>query len=164
MTKIMSILSERKGKGQKKKSRGILLEALLVLPNLVRLLVRLTRDSRVPAAEKALLLGTVVYVFSPLDLLPDVIPFVGQVDDLYLVALVVLRLLSRTDGNVLNECWDGPGDLAAFVDRVATAARHTLPKRISQIILGRVVIAPKVSGGLLVSPGLDETNKSARER
>jgi uncharacterized membrane protein YkvA (DUF1232 family) len=152
MTKTMSVLS---GRGNnRKKSRGRLGEALALLPNLVRLLLRLARDSRVPTAEKVLLLGTITYVITPLDMLPDVIPFVGQIDDLYLVALVVLRLLSRTEAEALTEHWDGPGDLAVIVDRIATAARYVLPKRISRVLLGRVVIAPKVSGGVLVSPGL----------
>ena len=148
----MSVFS---GRGdRRKKSRGVIWETILFLPNLVRLLIRLTGDSRVPTAEKALLFGTIAYVVSPLDLLPDVIPFLGQVDDLYLVALVTLRLLSRTDAAVLNEHWDGPGNLSLMVDRIATAARYVLPKRISRVLLGRVVIGPRASGGLLVSPGL----------
>ena len=147
---VISVLT-----GRRKKSRGILKEALLLLPNLVRLLIALVRDSRVPTAEKALLVGTITYIVSPFDFLPDVIPFLGQIDDLYLAALVVLRLLSRTDAEVLNQHWDGPGNLAAIVDRIATAARFILPGRVSRVLLGRVVIAPKIQGGVLVSPGLD---------
>jgi len=159
----MSVLSERATR--RKKSRGIIWETILFLPNLVRLLIRLTGDSRVPAAEKALLFGTIAYVVSPLDLLPDVIPFLGQVDDLYLVALVALRLLSRTDAAVLNGHWDGPGDLALMVDRIATAARYVLPKRISRVLLSRVVIGPRALGGGLVSPGLpaEATRRSAQK-
>lgn len=139
---------------KKNAKRGMVRELLNLLPNLVKLLYRLIRDGRVPTAEKALLIGTVTYVITPLDLLPDVIPFVGQVDDLYLVSLVLLRLLSRTESVVLNEHWDGPGNLAHIVDRIATVARYVLPKRVSKVLLGRVVVAPKVGGGLLVSPGV----------
>lgn len=146
-----------------KENHGVVRELLRLLPNLVKLLYRLIRDARVPAAEKALLLGAVTYVITPLDLLPDVIPFVGQVDDLYLVALVVLRLLSRTESEVINEHWSGPGDLAQIVDRIATAARYVLPKRVSRILLGRVVVAPKVNGGLLVSPAVGESVDQSKE-
>jgi hypothetical protein len=74
------------------------------------------------------------------------------VDDLYLVALVVLRLLSRTNGEVLREHWDGGGDLGALVVGIERAARYVLPKRVRRILLGRAEIAPQIKGGLLASP------------
>jgi len=137
---------------ERKQARGVLKNALALIPNFLKLLYRLIKDPRAPLAEKALLLGTIVYVISPLDLLPDVIPFVGQVDDLYLVALVVLRLLSRTNGEVLREHWDGGGDLGALVVGIERAARYVLPKRVRRILLGRAEIAPQIKGGLLASP------------
>lgn len=137
---------------ERKQARGVLREAATLIPNFLKLLYRLFKDSRAPLAEKALLAGTIIYVVSPLDFIPDLIPFIGQIDDLYLVALVVLRLLSRTDGQVLREHWDGGGDLAALVGRVERAARYILPGRIRRILLGRVEIAPQIKGGLLASP------------
>ena len=137
---------------ERKQARGVLKNALALIPNFLKLLYRLIKDPRAPLAEKALLLGTIVYVVSPLDFLPDVIPFIGQVDDLYLVALVVLRLLSRTDGEVLREHWDGGGDLGALVGGIEQAARYVLPKRVRQILLGRAEIAPQIKGGFLASP------------
>jgi uncharacterized membrane protein YkvA (DUF1232 family) len=141
---------------QRREARGFLKEALMLIPNFLKLLYRLLKDSRVPMAEKALLIGAIVYVVSPLDFIPDVIPFIGQVDDLYLVALVVLRLLSRTSDDVLTEHWDGAGDLASVVDKIARAATYVLPKKIQQILLGRVEIAPQVRGGLYSSPSVQE--------
>jgi uncharacterized membrane protein YkvA (DUF1232 family) len=136
----------------RKHSRGVLREAATLIPNFVKLLYRLFKDPRAPLAEKALLAGTIVYVVSPLDFIPDLFPFIGQVDDLYLVALVVLRLLSRTNEEVLREHWDGGSDLAALVGRVEKAARYVLPGRIRRILLGRVEIAPQFKGGLIASP------------
>jgi uncharacterized membrane protein YkvA (DUF1232 family) len=137
---------------ERKHRRGVLREAATLIPNFLKLLYRLFKDSRAPLAEKALLAGTIIYVVSPLDFIPDLIPFVGQVDDLYLVALVVLRLLSRTDDEALREHWDGGGDLAALVGRVERAARYVLPSGIRRILLGRVEIAPQFEGGLIASP------------
>ena len=51
---------------------------------------------RHPAAPSWLKLGTaliVIYVLSPIDLVPDVIPFVGVVDDLVVVPLAIRWLL-----------------------------------------------------------------------
>jgi uncharacterized membrane protein YkvA (DUF1232 family) len=139
-----------------REARGILRSALMLIPNFLKLLYRLFKDSRVPLAEKALLIGVIAYVISPLDLIPDFVPFVGQVDDLYLIALVVLRMLSRTSDDVLREHWDGRGDLAATVDRIDRAARYVLPKRIRNILSGRVEIAPQIKGGLFSSPSAPE--------
>jgi uncharacterized membrane protein YkvA (DUF1232 family) len=141
---------------ERKEARGILRSALMLIPNFLKLLFRLFKDSRVPLAEKALLIGVIAYVLSPLDLIPDLVPFVGQVDDLYLIALVVLRLLTRTSDSVLREHWDGRGDLAATVGSIDRAARYILPKRIRNILLGRVEIAPQIKGGLISSPPMPD--------
>lgn len=53
---------------------------------------------RHPAAPGWLKLGTaliVLYVFSPIDIIPDVIPFVGAMDDIVLVPLAIRWLLKR---------------------------------------------------------------------
>src|SRR6188508_2482104 len=97
---------------ERRNNRGFLKSALFLIPDFLKLLLRLLKDGRVPAAEKAMLIGTVVYVVSPLDLLPDFLPFLGQIDDLYLVAIVLLRMLSRTEPDVIDEHWDRRGNLA----------------------------------------------------
>jgi uncharacterized membrane protein YkvA (DUF1232 family) len=142
----------KRRQADKRQARSFFRNLLSVVPRFVQLLYRLVRDSRVPLAEKALLLGTLTYVISPLDLLPDLLPVIGQVDDLYLVALVILRLLHRSGEDLLVEHWEGPGDLAALVHRIVVAAGYLLPKRVRQILLGRVEIGPKIAGGLLTSP------------
>ena len=149
---------------EKKQARGFLTGVVMLIPNFLKLLGRLFRDPRVPTTEKALLVGAIIYVISPLDLIPDFIPFIGEVDDLYLVALVLLRLLARTDDDVLREHWDGRGDLNTVVDKILRAAQYVLPKRVQRILLGRVEIAPQVKGGLLSSPAVPENIEAAREK
>jgi len=113
----------------------------MFLPNLVRLLGRLLKDPRVPKIEKALFLAAIVYVISPIDFLPDVIPFLGQVDDLYLVALTLLRLVSRTDESVVRQHWPGNGDVVALVQSVADLAPKFLPHRVRRVLESRVEFA-----------------------
>ncbi len=53
---------------------------------------------RHPGAPGWLKLGTAligVYLFSPIDLIPDVLPFIGVVDDFVLVPLAIRWLLKR---------------------------------------------------------------------
>lgn len=149
---------------KRKEAKGFLMSMIMLIPNFLKLLGRLFKDSRVPMAEKAMLVGAIAYVISPLDLIPDVIPVIGQVDDLYLIALVVLRLLARTDDAVLQEHWDGRGDLVSIVNKIVRAAQYVLPKRMQRILLGRVDIAPRIKGGLMSSPAAVEDIDDARER
>ena len=127
---------------EKSELKGRMRSFLMFLPNMVMLLGRLLKDARVPTAEKALFVAAIVYVISPLDFIPDVFPFIGQVDDLYVVALVLLRLVNRTDESVVREHWSGGGDVVSLADSIANIAPKFLPKRISRVLTSRVELAP----------------------
>src|SRR5438477_1460566 len=127
---------------EKSELRGRMRTFIMFLPNMVMLMGRLLRDARVPTAEKALFAAAIVYVISPVDFIPDVFPFIGQVDDLYVVALVLLRLINRTDETVVREHWSGGGDIVALADSIANIAPKFLPRRIARVITARVELAP----------------------
>jgi uncharacterized membrane protein YkvA (DUF1232 family) len=61
------------------------------LPNFVRLYWRLFWDARVSIWPKALLLLGFLYLVSPINFLLDVVPILGEVNDL-VVLIVVCRL------------------------------------------------------------------------
>ncbi len=115
---------------------------LMFLPNMLSLCGRLMRDARVPRTEKLLFAGAILYAIAPFDLIPDMIPFVGQVDDLYLIALTLMRLIDRTDERVVREHWRGGGDIIQLVDAVAEVAPKILPKRVNRILTSHVAAAP----------------------
>ena len=127
---------------EKNELKGRLRSFLMFLPNMVMLLGRLLKDARVPTAEKALFAAAIVYVISPLDFIPDVFPFIGQVDDHYVVALVLLRLVNRSDESVVRQHWSGGGDIVALADSIADIAPKFLPKRIARVLTSRVELAP----------------------
>ena len=115
---------------------------LMFIPNMLLLSMRLLTDSRVPATERALLVGAIVYAIIPFDLIPDMIPFVGQIDDAYLIALTLLRLMERTDPKVVREHWSGGGDVVELVGATALLAAKFLPQRIRRVLTSRVEVAP----------------------
>lgn len=127
---------------EKSELKSRLSNFLMFLPNMVKLLGRLLIDARVPTAEKALFAAAVVYVIVPLDFIPDVFPFIGQIDDLYLVALTLLRLLNRTDETVLRRYWDGGGDIVKLAGSIAGIAPLILPKRVTRVLNSKVELAP----------------------
>ena len=74
----------------------------LILPA-IRLAWALFRDRRVGALIKLLPIMAVIYVVSPLDVLPDIIPVVGWVDDLIVAGgLLLLFFLLAPRGVVLE--------------------------------------------------------------
>jgi uncharacterized membrane protein YkvA (DUF1232 family) len=117
---------------------------LLFIPNMLLLSGRLLTDSRVPLAERALVGGAIVYAIIPFDLIPDMIPFVGQIDDAYLIALTLLRLMEHTDPKVVREHWRGGGDIVELVGAAALVAAKFLPQRIRRVLTARVEMTPKL--------------------
>jgi uncharacterized membrane protein YkvA (DUF1232 family) len=67
----------------------------------------LLRDPRVPRSAKLWLGFAVVWIASPIDLVPKFIPIAGPLDDAIVAALVLRHLLRRTDRSVLFEHWRG---------------------------------------------------------
>src|SRR2546429_7138828 len=111
---------------------------LMFLPNMVILCMKLMVDKRVPRTERALFAAAVIYAIIPFDFIPDMIPFVGQIDDLFLISLTLLRLIDRTDDMVVREHWRGGGDIVALAESAATIAPVLMPRRFSRILLSRV--------------------------
>jgi uncharacterized membrane protein YkvA (DUF1232 family) len=78
----------------------------LSLDRKARLAWRLVQDSRVPPLVRGIVVLPALYMASPIDLLPDVIPFVGRLDDAFVFGLTA-NLLSRfTPVEVLTEHLD----------------------------------------------------------
>ena len=93
------------------------------LPAYLRLLGGLLMDRRVSAVDKLLVAGAMAYIAMPIDLIPDFIPFIGEVDDVYVLILALTRLISNAGRPVLMAHWSGAvEDLAELNLREALAA------------------------------------------
>ena len=112
----------------------LLVEAALALPNLVLLLGRLLRDRRVPRRRKVLAAVVVAYVVSPIDLVPDFIPVLGQVDDVVLVALAVDHLIQGTSHHVVAEHWSGSEDALELVSSIVAWAAELVPASVRKLV------------------------------
>jgi uncharacterized membrane protein YkvA (DUF1232 family) len=89
------------------------------VPDCVVLFKRLLADPRVEWWRKALLVFVIVYLASPIDLVPDFIPVAGQLDDAILV-VIALRVLLRGSGpRLLAEHWPGPRQSLLVILRFA---------------------------------------------
>jgi uncharacterized membrane protein YkvA (DUF1232 family) len=126
------------------KLRDRMKNLLLFVPNLLLLSARLMLDPRVPTTERVLVAGAILYAFIPLDFIPDVLPFIGQIDDAYLVALSLLRLMTVTDPRVVREHWRGGGDVVELVGATALVARKLLPAKIRRVLTAHVEVKPNL--------------------
>ncbi len=120
--------------GRSLQSRQLLADAVSMLPNMVKLVSRLIKDPRVPRRAKVTLGLAAAYVASPIDLIPDAIPVIGWADDLLLLMFAIDSLIERAGDEVVDELWDGPGDLLSLVRDVMAVARNVVPKRLARII------------------------------
>ena len=108
------------------------------LPKFLKLLWGLYRDPRVSMIDKALVLATIGYVVVPLDFVPDFIPFLGQLDDLYLLALALDRLLNNAGVDVLLEHWEGEVSSLEMAISALDRAGSFLPEQVRALLHQRV--------------------------
>ena len=74
------------------------------MPRLVRLILRLIRDSRVPVFAKIVFFFGVAYTLWPADLIPDLLlPVIGYADDVAVLLLCARYLFYQTPPEVLEE-------------------------------------------------------------
>ena len=73
-----------------------------------RLLWRAVRHPQSPGWLKLGTLGIALYLLSPIDVIPEVIPFIGVLDDIVLVPLAIRFLLNRLPAHLRNDIGAGP--------------------------------------------------------
>ena len=94
-------------------------EALRLLPDLVRLVRRLAGDRGLPRGVRVRLWLLLVYLLSPVDLVPDVVPVLGYADDVVVVALALRAVVRRAGADAIARSWPGSPAGLAVVLRLA---------------------------------------------
>ena len=101
---------------------GGAIDAVRKLPSYARLVWGLVRDSRVPSPQKLILVGIIGYLLMPLDLIPDFIPVLGQLDDVAVVLLGLDLFIKSAPAAVVDEhlarIAKGRGDLSKDLDQI----------------------------------------------
>jgi uncharacterized membrane protein YkvA (DUF1232 family) len=89
------------------------------IPDCMVLVSRLARDRRIPRARRAVLFIVLGYLALPIDLVPDFLPGIGQLDDAVVLGLA-LRFVVRGGGSELvRQAWPGPEASLTLVLRAA---------------------------------------------
>ena len=108
-------------------SNPVVRKAITAVPNMIKLGWRLMTDPRVPVKHRAMMAAALGYAASPIDLIPDFIPFLGQADDLLVLALALNHLFNAAGETIVREHWDGTGDVLEIVRGVVEWAAGLVP-------------------------------------
>ena len=103
------------------------------LPTYARLIWGLARDSRTPLHLKMLLGAGLVYLVTPIDLIPDALPIIGQADDLTVLLLVLDLFIANAPEDVRREHMERARNGTAKLDRDLDRLREVLGDRYDRI-------------------------------
>ena len=140
--KIRKQLSKRNGESSKGPAYDKFVETLAVLPDLFHLAIKCVWDKTIPTENKGALILAIAYVVSPIDLIPDLIPIAGWLDDLIVLTMGRNKFLDINNFAVkqaVTRHWAGEGEVLDTIKHVLAtgdAAVDFLPKRFFQTIRG----------------------------
>ncbi|MGH2427452.1 MAG: YkvA family protein [Candidatus Limnocylindria bacterium] len=106
---------------------------IIKLPTYARVVWGLVRDPRTPLPLKGLLVAALAYVITPVDLIPDAIPILGQADDLTVLLLVLDLFIQNAPAEVRAEHMDRARNGTADLDRDLARLRLLLGDRYDRI-------------------------------
>jgi uncharacterized membrane protein YkvA (DUF1232 family) len=95
------------------------LPALPLAPDLVTLVRSIRADPATPGRSRLALGALLVYLRSPIDLLPDLLPGIGTVDDLIVAGVVLRRVERRIGADTIRSHWTGTDGDYDILRRVA---------------------------------------------
>jgi uncharacterized membrane protein YkvA (DUF1232 family) len=101
------------------RSGTTLADLLRLVPDTARLLKRLVTDRAVSVGVRVVLVLLLVYLVSPIDLIPDIIPVLGYADDAIVVAFALRFAIRRAGRDSVERHWPGTPDGLAAVLRLA---------------------------------------------
>ena len=106
---------------------GSLKELAGFLPDCVTTARRLRGDPRVPARAKFAIGFALVWVLSPIDLIPEFLPIIGPLDDVVVVALAFRYAARQVPRSLLLEAWPGNASTIERVLGPASAGKDEPP-------------------------------------
>jgi uncharacterized membrane protein YkvA (DUF1232 family) len=103
---------------------------LRALPDIVRTIGGLALDPVLPKAAKIALGAAVLYLVSPIDLIPDFIPGLGFIDDVFVAAILVDGMLNFVNRGLVLKYWPGSPESLERIARSAQVLAAWVPRRL----------------------------------
>jgi uncharacterized membrane protein YkvA (DUF1232 family) len=93
-------------------------ELIRVVPDVLRLVRRLIGDRSTPFVVRVALVGLLLWLVNPIDLIPEFIPVLGPLDDVIVAVLVLRFVRGRLGAETLRARWPGTADGFALLGSV----------------------------------------------
>jgi uncharacterized membrane protein YkvA (DUF1232 family) len=123
-------------------------------PGYARLLWALATDPRVPPSRKALLGVAGAYIVSPIDLIPDVIPVIGAMDDVAVMVIAIDVFLEGLPKDLVNEKLADLGMSPTELEQDLARVRAIVPKPLRQLMM-RVPEAFDATAEFITGSGIE---------
>lgn len=124
--KILHTVEKRSGRRGAKLTEDAV-RALLLVPDVFILLVRLALDKEVPGSARAMIGGALAYFVLPIDLLPEAfLGAAGYLDDLVLATAVLAQAFGGDLEPYARKHWSGSEDLRIVIQDVTQAGQSLL--------------------------------------
>lgn len=109
-------------------------DIILFIPDIIALIARIFKDSRVPKKTKVIMAVSLGYTVIPVDILPDKIPILGKIDDVAIILFALTRMVEDVPIEVLLENWQGNRELViVLTSAVEYLANFTGAKNLNRI-------------------------------
>lgn len=95
-----------------------IIQYAMFIPDITILLWRLFKDKRVESKIKIMIAGAVAYLASPIDILPDFIPFIGQIDDVVIIFFILNCIINEIPQKIILENWEGKENIILLTKQV----------------------------------------------
>ncbi len=120
--RILATIEKRGGK-----MADATVRALLLVPDVFILLVRLALDKEVPSSARMMIGGALAYFILPMDLMPEALVGAGgYLDDLVLATAVLAQAFSGELEPYARRHWSGSEDLRVVIQDIGYAAENLL--------------------------------------
>jgi uncharacterized membrane protein YkvA (DUF1232 family) len=125
----------KKLEGNVPKKYDKLLEYAMLIPDITALLYRLFRDKRVSMKVKMKVAGVAAYLASPIDIIPDFIPFIGRIDDVGVAFFGLNSIINDVPENIILENWQGEQDIIKLIrEGVSYISKAVGSENVSKLI------------------------------
>lgn len=110
-------------------------EFVLLMPDILSLLLRLYKDSRVKKDVKITISLALGYLLCPIDILPDWIPLLGTFDDITVTLFILNKIFCSIPEEVIMDNWEGEKNIVELVKKYVEALSKVMGiKKINSIV------------------------------
>ena len=96
-----------------------LIDLVRLVPDLARLLARISRDPTIPRGVRARVLIAVAYNVQPINLIPDFVPVIGLLDNLLVTVWAIRSTVKHAGSAAIDRHWPGTPEGLATLLRIS---------------------------------------------